>query len=59
LKVDNLSRERICEGSEFQDNGAERREEKLVVMLEGLARRFVLEERKALGGRQLVINSDR
>jgi len=45
LKVDNLSRERIRAGSEFHDDGAEienAREEKLVVMLEGLARRFEL-----------------
>jgi len=44
----------MCAGSEFQVDDAETenaREEKLVVMLEGLARRFVLEERKALGGR--------
>jgi len=43
----------MCAGSEFQVDGAETenaREEKLVVMSEGLARRFELEERKALGG---------
>jgi len=53
LKVDNFSRERICTGSEFQVDGAETenaREVKLPVMPEGLARRFVLEERKALDG---------
>jgi len=47
LKVDSLSRERICAGScEFQVDGAETenaREEKLVVMPEGLARIFELE----------------
>jgi len=47
LKVDNLSRERICAGSNFQDDGVKTenaREGKLVVMLEGLARRCVFEE---------------
>ena len=41
-------------GSEFPVNGAETeqaREAKLLVMPEGLAKSFVLEERKALGGR--------
>jgi len=44
----------MCVGSEFQVDGAETenvREVKLLVMPEGLARRFVLEERKALDGR--------
>jgi len=44
----------MCVGSEFQVGGAETenaREVKLLVMMVGLARRFVLEERKALGGR--------
>jgi len=44
----------MCVGSEFQVNGAETekaREVKLLVMPEGLARRFVLEEHKALDGR--------
>jgi len=44
----------MCVGSEFQVNGAETenaREVKLLAMLVGLAKRFVLEERKALGGR--------
>ena len=52
LKVDSLSREQICAGSEFQVDVAETeiaREEKLVVMLEGLARRLELKKRKALG----------
>jgi len=47
LKVDNLSTERICAGSEFQVDGAETenaREVKFLIMLEGLARRFVLDE---------------
>jgi len=54
LKVDNLSRERTCVGSEFQIDGVETEnapEVKLLVMPVGLARRFVLEGRKALGGR--------
>jgi len=41
-------------GSDFQDDGAETentREEKLVVMQEGLAKRFEFEECKALGKR--------
>jgi len=44
----------MCAGSEFQVDGVETenpREVKLLVMPEGLARRFVLEERKALDGR--------
>jgi len=45
----------MCVGSEFQVDGAETetaREVKLLVMpVGGLAKRFVLEERKALGGR--------
>jgi len=44
----------MCVGSEFQVDGVETenaREVKLLVMPVGLARRFVLEERKALGGR--------
>jgi len=47
----------MCVGSEFQVDGAEQnaREVKLLVMPEGLARRFVLEERKALDGRYLTI----
>jgi len=44
----------MCVGSEFQVDGAETenaRAVKLPVMPVGLAKRFVLEERKALGGR--------
>jgi len=44
----------MCAGSEFQVNGAKienAREVRLLVMPVGLAKRFVLEERKALGGR--------
>ena len=44
----------MCVGSEFQVDDAETenaREVKLLAMPEGLARRFVLEESKALGGR--------
>ena len=47
LKVDNLPTERMGAGSEFQVDGAETenaREVKLLVMLEGLARRYALEE---------------
>jgi len=47
----------MCAGSEFQVDGAETEnawELKLLVMSEGLARRFVLEERKALDARWLV-----
>ena len=43
----------MCAGCEFQVDGAETenaREVKLLVILEGLARRFVLEEHKALDG---------
>ena len=53
MKVDNLSRERMCAGSEFQVVDAETenvREIKLLVIPEGTARRFVLEESKALDG---------
>ena len=45
-----MSRERTCVGSEFQVDSTETenaREVKLLVMPEGLARRYVLEERKA------------
>ena len=44
----------MCVGSDFQVDGAvteNAREVKLLVMPVGLARRFVLEERMALGGR--------
>ena len=44
----------MCVGSEFQVDGAETenvREVKLLVMPVGLTKRFVVEERKALGGR--------
>ena len=47
----------MCVGSEFQVDGAETenaRDVILLVMPEGLARRFVLEERKALDGMQWV-----
>jgi len=43
LKVDNLSREQICAGSEFQDDTADTEsspEKKSVVMPEGRARRL-------------------
>ena len=52
----------MCVGNEFQVDGAETenaREVKLLVMPVGLARKFVLEERKALGGRQWAIISDK
>jgi len=54
LKVDGVSIERMCAGREFQVEGADTekaREEKLRVIPAGLVRRFVLEERKDLGGR--------
>jgi len=41
----------MCVGSEFQVDGAETENARELVMPVGLARRFVLEERKALGGR--------
>jgi len=44
----------MCVGSEFQVVGAETEkapEVKLLVIPEGLVRRFVLEERKTLDGR--------
>jgi len=44
----------MCVGREFQINGAQTenaREVKLLVMPVDLVKRFVLEERKALGGR--------
>jgi len=54
LKVNNLSGLQICAGSEFQVDGTETenaRKVKLVVLPEGLAGRFVLEECKAVDGR--------
>ena len=44
----------MCAGKEFQVEGAnteKAREERLLVIPAGLVRRFVLEERKDLGGR--------
>jgi len=55
LKVDRMSIERMCAGREFQVEGADTekaREEKLLAILGGLVRRFVLEECKDLGGRE-------
>ena len=52
--MDRVSTERMCAGKEFQVEGADTenaREEKLLVIPAGLARRSVLEERKDLGGR--------
>jgi len=52
--VDRVSIERMCAGKEFQVEGADTekaREEKLPIIPAGLVRRFVLEERKDLGGR--------
>jgi len=53
LKVDRvgLSIERTCAGKEFQVEGADTKKargEKLLVILGGLIRRFVMEERKDL-----------
>jgi len=44
----------MCSGREFQVDGAETEkahDEKMIVMSYGLARRFMLEKRKDLGGR--------
>ena len=53
--MDRVSIERMCAGKEFQlVEGADTekvREEMLLVIPGGLVRRFVLEERKHLGGR--------
>jgi len=52
--VDTVSIERMCAGKKFQVEGVDTekaREEKLLVIPGGLVRRFVLEERKDLGGR--------
>ena len=52
--MDRVSIERMCAGKEFQVEGADTgkaRDEKLPVIPGGLVRRFVLEERKDLGGR--------
>ena len=52
--MDRVSIERMCAGREFQVEGADAekaREEKLLIIPAGLVRRFVLEERKDLGGR--------
>ena len=52
--MDMVSIERMRAGKEFQVEGADTekaREKKLLVIPAGLARRFVLEERKDLGGR--------
>ena len=49
-----VSIERICAGKEFRGEGADTekaREEKLLVIPAGMVMRFVLEERKDLGGR--------
>ena len=54
MKVDNiLSIGRMCRGREFQVDGEETvmtRDEKLLVMPYGLAKRFVLEKREDLDG---------
>ena len=49
-----VSIERMCAGKEFQVEGAnaeKAREEKLLVIPACLVRRYVLEERKDLGGK--------
>ena len=51
--MDRASIERTCAGREFQVEGADTenaRKEKLLVIPAGVVRRFVLEERKDLGG---------
>ena len=55
--LDRVSIERMCAGKEFQVEGADTEkagEEKLLVILAGLVRRFVLEERKDLGAWKIV-----
>jgi len=55
FKGGEVSIERMCAGREFQAEGADTekaRKEKLLVIPAGLVRRFVLEERKDLGGRE-------
>ena len=57
-----MSSEQTCAGNEYQVDGAETknaREVNLLVIPEGVARRFVLEERKTVDRWQLVISSDR
>ena len=52
--MDGVTIERMCAGREFQVEGADTEkapEEKLLAIPAGLVRRFVLEERKDLGGR--------
>ena len=54
--MDRVSIERMCAGKEFQlvegANTEKAREEKLLLVIQaGLVKRFVLEERKDLGGR--------
>jgi len=52
--VDRVLIERSCAGKEFRVEGVDTekaREEKLLVIPGGLVRRFVVEERRDLGGR--------
>ena len=59
--MDRVSIERMCAGREFQVEGADTEkagEEELLVIPAGLARRFVLEERKDLSGRWGEMSSD-
>ena len=54
LKVDTVSIEQMCAGTEFQVEGADAekaQEENLLVIPGGLVKRLVLEERKDLDGR--------
>jgi len=54
LKMGRVSIERMCAGKEFQVEGADAekaREEKLLVIPACLVRRYVLKERKDLGGK--------
>ena len=56
-----MSIERMCAGREFQVEGADTEKagaEELLVIPAGLARRFVLEERKDLSGRWGEMSSD-
>ena len=59
--MDRVSIERMCAGREFQVEGADTekaREKKLLVIPAGLVKKFILEERKNLDGREREMSSD-
>ena len=59
--MDRVSIERMCAGREFQVEGADTekaREKKLLVIPAGLVKKFILEERKDLDGREREMSSD-